>query len=101
MQVVAQNNNEGVTATMCFSPFSLFREKHEKHNFRPFSKYVFFSCKNELDMFENSEFRRFCNDFTALSEKKLDFSDFVSAIRVLSPNFIKLKNCIQKVYDSP
>ena len=71
MQVMAQNNNEGVTATRCFSPFSLFREKHEKHNFWQFSKYVFVSCKNELDMFENSEFRRFCNDFTALSEKNL------------------------------
>ena len=45
MQVVAQNNNEGVTATRCLSPFSLFREKHEKHNFRQFSKYVFFLAK--------------------------------------------------------
>ena len=51
-------------------------------------------------MFENSEFRRFCNDSTALNEKKFDFSDFVSAIRDLSPNSIKLKNSIQKVYDS-
>ena len=51
-------------------------------------------------MFENSEFRRFCNDSTALSEKKIDFSDFVSATRNLSPNFIKLKKSIQKVYDS-
>ena len=51
-------------------------------------------------MFENSEFRRFCNDSTALSEKKNDFSDFVSATRDLSPNFIKLKKSIQKVYDS-
>ena len=30
----------------------------------------------------------------------MDFSDFVSATRDLSPNFIKLKNSIQKVYDS-
>ena len=36
-----------------------------------------------------------------LKVKKLDFSDFVSATRDLSPNFIKHKNCIQKVYDSP
>ena len=33
--------------------------------------------------------------------RKLDVSDFVSATRDLTPNFIKLKNCIQKVYDSP
>ena len=33
--------------------------------------------------------------------KKRDFSNFVSATRDLSPNFIKLKNCIQNVYDSP
>ena len=45
--------------------FSLFREKCEKHNFCQFSKYVDFSCKNEQDMFKNSEFRRFCNGFTA------------------------------------
>ena len=45
--------------------FSLFREKREKRHFWQFSKYVDFSCKNEQDMFENSEFRRFCNDFTA------------------------------------
>ena len=45
--------------------FSLFREKREKHNFWQFSKYVDFSCKNEQDMFENIEIRRFCNDFTA------------------------------------
>ena len=51
-------------------------------------------------MFENSEFRRFGNDSTTLSVKKNDFSDFVSTTRELSPNFIKLKNSIQKVYDS-
>ena len=45
--------------------FLLFREKREKHNFWQFSKYVDFSCKNEQDMFENSEFMRVCNDFTA------------------------------------
>ena len=45
-------------------------------------------------MFENSEFRRFCNDSTALGEKKIDFSDLVSSTRDLSPNFIKLKNSI-------
>ena len=32
--------------------------------------------------------------------RKIDFSDFVSATRDLSRNFIKLKNSIQKVYDS-
>ena len=36
--------------------FSLFREKH---NFCQFSKYVDCSCKNEQDMLENNEFRRF------------------------------------------
>ena len=36
-----------------------------------------------------------------LKLRKLDFSDFVSATRDLRPNFIKLKNCIHKVYDSP
>ena len=51
-------------------------------------------------MFENSEFRRFCKDSTDLSEKKIDFSNFIFATRDLSPNFIKLKNSIQKVYDS-
>ena len=45
--------------------FSLFRGKREKHNFWQFSKYVDFSCKNEQDMFENTEFRGFCNYFTA------------------------------------
>ena len=45
--------------------FSLFREKRGKHNFCQFSKYVAFSCKNERDMFEISEFRRFGNDLTA------------------------------------
>ena len=45
--------------------FSLFQEKSEKHNFWQFSKYVDFSCKNEQDMLEISEFRGFCNDFTA------------------------------------
>ena len=45
--------------------FSLFREKREKHHFWQFSKYVDFSCKNEQDMLVNSEFRRFCNNFTA------------------------------------
>ena len=39
--------------------FSLFREKREKHHFCQFSKYVDFFCKNEQDMLENSEFRRF------------------------------------------
>ena len=51
--------------------FSLFQEKREKHNFWQFSKYVYFSFKNERDMFENSGFRRFCNYFTALSDKNL------------------------------
>ena len=50
-------------------------------------------------MLENSEFRRFCKDSTALSEKKL-----ILPISFLQqgacPNFIKLKNSIQKVYDS-
>ena len=45
--------------------FSLFREKRKKHYYWQFSKYVDFSCRNEQDMFENSEFRRLCNDFTA------------------------------------
>ena len=45
--------------------FLLFREKRKKHHFWQFSKYVDFSCKNEQDMLENSEFRRFRNDFTA------------------------------------
>ena len=47
-------------------------------------------------MFENSESRRFCNDFIALSEKKLDFSDFVPAARDPSPNSIKLKKLHRK-----
>ena len=51
--------------------FSLFREKRKKHKNWQFSNYVDFSCINEQDMFENSEFRRFCNDSTALSEKYL------------------------------
>ena len=51
--------------------FSLFREKREKHKFWQLSKYVDFSCNNEQDIFEKSECRRFCNDFTALSEKNL------------------------------
>ena len=38
---------------------------------------------------------------SCLKLEKLDFSDFVSATRDLSPNFSKLKNWIQKVYDSP
>ena len=33
-------------------------------------------------------------------KKKLDFSDFVSAARDLSPNFKKIKNWIQNVNDS-
>ena len=45
--------------------FSLFPEKREKHNFWQFSKFVDFSCKNEQDIFEYSEFMRFCNDSTA------------------------------------
>ena len=32
---------------------------------------------------------------------KTCFSDFISATRDLSPNFVELKNCIQKVYYSP
>ena len=36
-----------------------------------------------------------------LQVKKLDFIDFVYATRDLTPHFIKLKNCIQKVYDRP
>ena len=40
-------------------------KKRENHHFWQFSKYVDFSCKTEHDMLENSEFRRFCNDFTA------------------------------------
>ena len=36
-----------------------------------------------------------------LRVRKLDFCDFVSASRDLSPNFLKLKNCIQKVLYSP
>ena len=51
--------------------FSLFREKRKKHNIWQFSNYVDFSCINEQDRFENSEFMKFCNDSTALSEKKL------------------------------
>ena len=35
-----------------------------------------------------------------LKVRKIDFSDFVSATSDLSPNFIKLKKSIQKVYDS-
>ena len=45
--------------------FSLFRERHKKHNFCQLSKYVDFSCKNEQDTFEISEFMRFCRDLTA------------------------------------
>ena len=37
-------------------------------NFWQFSKYVDFSCINEQDMLGHVEFKRFCNDFTALSE---------------------------------
>ena len=47
-------------------------------------------------MFENSEFRRFCKNFTTKSE-----TNFVSATRDLTPKFIKFKNSIQEVYDSP
>ena len=36
-----------------------------------------------------------------LKVRKLDFCNFVSATRDLSPNLLKLKNCIQKVFDSP
>ena len=54
--------------------FSLFRDKCKKHKIWHFSKYVDFSCINEQDMFENSEFRRFCKDSTDLSEKKLIFA---------------------------
>ena len=32
--------------------------------------------------------------------EKLDFSNFISVTRDLTPNFIPI-NCIQKVYDSP
>ena len=39
--------------------------------------------------------------FDCLKCEKLDFSDFVSATRGLSPNSIKLKKCLQKVFDSP
>ena len=56
---------EGVTATRYFSHFLLFREKHEKHHL-DFSQYIDFSCKNEQDMFEKSEFRRSCNYFKNL-----------------------------------
>ena len=51
--------------------FSLFPEKRKTHNFWQFSKFVDFSCKNEQAMFENSEFRGFCNDSTAKREKNL------------------------------
>ena len=51
--------------------FSLFRKKCKKHKIWQFSNYVDFSCINEQDLFEKSEFKRFCNDSTALSEKKL------------------------------
>ena len=52
--------------------FSLFQEKRKKkHKIWQFSNYVDFSCINEQNMFENSEFGRFCNDSTALSEKNL------------------------------
>ena len=52
-------------------------------------------------MIENREFRGDFAMILLLKVRKLDFSDFVSATRELTPNFIKLKNCIQKVYDSP
>ena len=42
-----------------------------------------------------------CAMILLLKVKKLDFSDFVSATRDLSPNFKKLKNWIQNVNDSP
>ena len=62
---------EGVTATRCFSPFFIISRKTQKnHRIWQFSNYVDFSCINEQDMFNKSEFRRFCNDSTALSEKK-------------------------------
>ena len=51
---------KGVTATRCFSLFFIISKKMQKT-----------SCINEQDLFENSEFKRFCNDSTALSEKKL------------------------------
>ena len=60
-----QKTAEGVTATRCFSPFFIFSRKTQKHNFWQFSKYVDYSCKNEQDIVQNSEFRRFCNEFTA------------------------------------
>ena len=82
---------KGVRATRYFSLFLLFREKPQKILFLAVTKYVDFSCKNELDMFKNNEFRRFCNDFTALSEKNLIFSVFVSATRDIIQYFIKLK----------
>ena len=54
--------------------------------FNQVSKYVDFSSTNEQDMFD-IEFKRLCNDFTALSEKNL-----TSAIRDLTSNFIKLES---------
>ena len=45
--------------------FHYFEKKREKHNFWQFSKYIDYSCKKEQDMFENSEFGRFCHGFTA------------------------------------
>ena len=51
--------------------FSYFQKNAKNHKIWQFSNYVDFSCINEQDMFENSDFRRFCNDSTALSEKKL------------------------------
>ena len=52
--------------------FSSFGEKRKKkQKIWQFSNYVDFSCIYEQGMFENSEFRRFCNDSIALSEKNL------------------------------
>ena len=65
MCLPSRNNLKGSQQQVTLVCFSLFRENRETYNFWQLSKYVDLYCNNEHDMFENSEFRRICNDFTA------------------------------------
>ena len=55
--------------------------------------WIFLAQMNK-DMLGNTEFKSFCDDFTALNQNKM-----ILAILLLQQGtFIKLTNCIQKVF---
>ena len=62
--------------------------------------WVFLAQINQIQYMLGNTDKRRCDDFTAFKQimrEKIDFHDFVSATRNLTPNFIKLKTAYRQL----